>query len=123
MCNVGAGNILGRRACRSRCSRLLLVDDGFINSQHSKKILPRYENLYLTCSETSCVVPAASSHFPRNISPKNGFKGFFSEPNLSLLVLYDDFKVVKNHFKTSRARFAGSGSEAGATKIDGCSVQ
>lgn len=79
--------------------------------------------LYLTCSETSCVVPASSSHFPRNNSPKKGFRGFFSDPNLSLLLLYDDFNVVKNHFKTSRARFAGSGSEAGATNIDGCSVQ
>ena len=60
---------------------------------------------------------------PRYSSPKKGFKGFFSDPNLSLLLLYDDFNVVRNHFKTSKARFAGSGSEAGATNIDGCSVQ
>lgn len=42
---------------------------------------------------------------------------------MSLLLLYDDFNVVRNHFNTSRARFAGSCSEAGATKMDGCSVQ
>ena len=77
----------------------------------------------LTCSDTRRVVPAASSHFPRNSSPKNGFNGFFSDPNLSFLLLYDCFNVLRNHFNTSRARFAGSGSEAGATKMDGCSVQ
>ena len=78
---------------------------------------------YLTCSETSSVVPEASSHLPRYSSPKKGFNGFFSDPNLSLLLLYDDFNVVRNHFSTSKARFAGSGSEAGATNMDGCSVQ
>ena len=31
--------------------------------------------------------------------------------------------MLRNHFNTSRALFAGSGSEAGATKMDGCSVQ
>lgn len=31
--------------------------------------------------------------------------------------------MVRNHFSTSNARFAGSGSEAGATKMEGCSVQ
>ena len=81
------------------------------------------EPSYLTCSETSSVIPEASSHLPRWSSPRKGFKGFFSDPNLSLLLLYDDFRVVRNHFKTSNARFAGSGSEAGATNIDGCSVQ
>lgn len=83
----------------------------------------RLDIAYLTCSDTKFVVPAASSHFPRNSSPKNGFKGFFSEPNLSLLLLYDDFNVLRNHFNTSKALFAGSCSEAGATKTDGCSVQ
>lgn len=28
-----------------------------------------------------------------------------------------------NHLRTRRARFAGSGSRAGAAKIEGCSVQ
>ena len=79
--------------------------------------------VYLTCSDINSVVPASSSHFPRNSSPKNGFRGFFSDPNLSLLLLYDDFNVERNHFRTSKARFAGSGSEAGATNIEGCSVQ
>lgn len=81
------------------------------------------DTAYLTCSDTNCVVPAASSHFPRNSSPRNGFNGFFSDPYLSFLLLYDCFNVVRNHFNTSRARFAGSCSEAGATKMDGCSVQ
>ena len=31
--------------------------------------------------------------------------------------------MLRNHFNTSRALFAGSGSAAGATKMDGCSVQ
>jgi hypothetical protein len=31
--------------------------------------------------------------------------------------------VLRNHFSTSSARFAGSGSAAGATKRDGCSAQ
>lgn len=79
--------------------------------------------VYLTCSETNCVVPASSSHFPKNSSPKKGFSGFFSDPYLSLLLLYDDFNEVRNHFSTNSARLAGSGSEAGATKTDGCSVQ
>lgn len=83
----------------------------------------RLDTAYLTCSDTNCVVPAASSHFPRKSSPRNGFSGFFSDPNLSFLLLYDCFNVLRNHFKTSRARFAGSCSEAGATKMDGCSVQ
>jgi hypothetical protein len=32
-------------------------------------------------------------------------------------------RVVKNHFSTSRARFLGSGSLAGAAKMVGCSHQ
>lgn len=83
----------------------------------------RPDTAYLTCSDTNCVVPAASSHFPMNSSPRNGFSGFFSDPNLSFLLLYDCFNVLRNHFNTSRARFAGSCSKAGATKMDGCSVQ
>jgi hypothetical protein len=82
-----------------------------------------FSNAYLTCSLTNCVSPESSTHFPRNSSPRNGFSGFFSLPNFSLLELYCCFKVLKNHFKTRRARLVGSGSEAGATKIAGCSVQ
>lgn len=98
------------------------MDDGFKEYQQ----LDQYWHLdipYLTCSDTNCVVPAASSHFPRNSSPRNGFNGFFSDPNLSFRLLYDCFSVVRNHLSTSRARFAGSCSKAGATKIAGCSVQ
>jgi hypothetical protein len=68
-------------------------------------------------------VPDASSHFPRKSSPRNGFNGFFSLPSFSFLEEYDDFSDERNHLSTRRALFAGSGSCAGATKIDGCSVQ
>lgn len=78
---------------------------------------------HLTCSETNSVVPAASSQRPRKISPRKGFSGFFSDPNLSLLLQYCCFNVLRNHFNTKSARFAASGSEAGATKMEGCSVQ
>lgn len=78
---------------------------------------------YLTCSLISSVVPAVSSHEPRNSSPRNGFSGFFSLPSFSLRLLYDCLRVVRNHFKTSIARFAGSGSLAGATRTEGCSAQ
>src|ERR1700753_4068296 len=71
----------------------------------------------------SSVVPASSSHFPRNISPRNGFSGFFSFPYCSLRLAYCCFKVVKNHLRTSRARFFGSASLPGAAKTDGCSHQ
>lgn len=56
-------------------------------------------------------------------SPRNGFRGFFSFPNLSLRLAYCCFKVLKNHFNTSNALFWGSFSLAGATNIDGCSPQ
>ena len=78
---------------------------------------------HLTCSDTSLVSPAASSHLPRYSSPRNGLNGFFSVPYLSLRVLYCCFKVLRNHFSTSIDRFAGSCSEAGATNTDGCSAQ
>ena len=87
----------------------------------SIRLVPRRP--YLTCSETKCVVPASSSHRPRYSSPKNGFSGFFSDPSFSLRLAYEDFKVLRNHFRTRRARFCGSGSDAGATKIEGCSTQ
>ena len=78
---------------------------------------------YLTCSLTRCVVPASSSHFPRNNSPRKGFKGFFSLPNFSLRLAYCCLSVLKNHLRTSRARFCGSFSFAGAMKTEGCSAQ
>jgi hypothetical protein len=68
-------------------------------------------------------VPDSSSHFPRNSSPRKGFNGFFSLPNFSFRDEYDDFRDERNHLSTRSALFAGSGSRAGATKIDGCSVQ
>jgi hypothetical protein len=58
-----------------------------------------------------------------NNSPRNGFRGFFSFPNFSLRLAYCCFSVVKNHLRTSNARFLGSCSRAGATKMEGCSAQ
>ena len=78
---------------------------------------------YLTCSLTSRVVPAWSSHLPRNSSPKKGLRGFFSLPSFSDRLAYCCFNVLRNHFRTSMARLAGSLSAAGATKTEGCSVQ
>ena len=69
------------------------------------------------------MVPDASSHFPKNSSPKKGFKGFFSFPNFSLRLAYCCLSVDKNHFNTRSARFLGSCSFAGATKRAGCSAQ
>jgi hypothetical protein len=60
---------------------------------------------------------------PKNSSPRKGFKGFFSFPNFSLRLAYCCFSVLKNHFNTNSARFCGSFSCAGATKIEGCSAQ
>lgn len=78
---------------------------------------------HLTCSEISSVVPDSSCHFPRNNSPKKGLSGFFSFPYLSLRLAYCCFSVVRNHFKTNKARLWGSGSRAGATNVAGCSAQ
>lgn len=79
---------------------------------------------YLTCSDTRLVVPASSTHLPMNISPRKGFRGFmrFFFPFSSRL-LCCCFNVLKNHFRTSNARFSGSGSLAGATNSEGCSAQ
>lgn len=44
-------------------------------------------------------------------------------PYLSLRLAYCCFKVLRNHFSTSNERLAGSGSEAGATRREGCSFQ
>lgn len=71
----------------------------------------------------SFVVPASSCHSPRNNSPKKGFNGFFSFPYLSLRLAYCCFNVLRNHFRTNKARFCGSSSWAGATNIAGCSAQ
>lgn len=81
----------------------------------------KYTNL--TCSDINSVVPHSSSHFPKNNSPKKGFNGFFSLPYLSLRLAYCCFNVLRNHFRTNSARFWASFSRAGATKIEGCSVQ
>ena len=78
---------------------------------------------YLTCSLVSVVVPASSSHLPKNTSPRNGLRGFFSFPYCSLRLAYCCFSVVRNHFKTATDRFRGSGSCAAATKTEGCSHQ
>jgi len=76
-----------------------------------------------TCSETRCVIPVSSSQRPMNSSPRNGFKGFFSEPSFSLLEQYCCFKVFSSHLRTSSARLAGSGSRVGATNKDAFSAQ
>lgn len=78
---------------------------------------------HLTCSLMSSVVPASSSHLPRNSSPKKGFRGFFSFPYFSLRVAYCCLRVLRNHLSTSIARFWGSASLAGAAKMAGCSHQ
>jgi len=78
---------------------------------------------YLTCSLVSSVTPASSTHLPRNSSPRNGLRGFFSLPYCSLRLAYCCLRVVKNHLSTNSALFAGSDSLAGATKTDGCSHQ
>ncbi len=78
---------------------------------------------YLTCSLINSVVPASSSHLPRNSSPRNGFRGFFSLPYCSLRLAYCCLSVDRNHFSTRRARFPGSPSFAGAANSDGCSHQ
>jgi hypothetical protein len=59
-----------------------------------------------------------------NSSPRKGLRGFilFFFPFSSLL-LCCCFSVLRNHFRTKRARISGSGEEAGATKRDGCSAQ
>jgi len=68
-------------------------------------------------------VPASSTDFPRKSSPRKGLRGFFSLPNFSDRLAYCNFNVARNHFRTSRARFWGSFSAAGATKIEGCFAQ
>lgn len=109
---------------------MLAVPDGI--GRHGRVVTDRISDhftnlrrapLYLTCSLTSCVVPASSSHLPKNNSPKNGFRGFFSLPSFSLRLAYCCFSVLRNHVKTSAIRLAGSFSAAGATKTEGCSVQ
>ena len=80
---------------------------------------------YLTCSEMSCVVPisGSSSHLPKKSSPRKGLSGFFSLPPFSFRLAYDGFRVLRYHFSTSRERFCGSGSFAGATSKSGRSAQ
>lgn len=80
---------------------------------------------HLTCSLIRVVSPISlsSSHFPKKSSPKKGLRGFFSLPSFSLRLQYCWWSVVRNHFRTKSALFAGSGSVAGAMKIAGCSAQ
>jgi hypothetical protein len=94
-----------------------------INSVRDRRLHNGLGNTNLTCSEINSVVPASSTHLPRNSSPKKGFRGFFSFPNFSLRLAYCCFNVLRNHFKTNSARFCGSFSCAGATKTEGCSAQ
>lgn len=78
---------------------------------------------YLTCSEISFVLPVSSSHSAIKSSPKNALSGFltplFSSPAGYCCAL----SALRYHLRTSKARLSGSGSEAGATRIEGCSHQ
>lgn len=70
-------------------------------------------------------------HFPTNTSPKNGFKGFFSDPMDSLREQYCDFKVEINHLTTANIRnnsggvpsLSGSVMKEGSKNKSGCSAQ
>lgn len=101
--------------------------DGWVMTARIALALPYFTPClgcaYLTCSLTSWVVPAWSSHLPKKSSPRKGLSGFFSLPSFSDRLAYCCFNVLKNHFSTSMARLAGSCSAAGATKTEGCSVQ
>lgn len=95
-----------------------------VNTSHITTVQRRVI-AYLTCSLIRVVSPtsASASHFPRKSSPKKGFRGFFSEPSFSLREQYCWWRVLRNHFRTARALFSGSGSLAGATRSPGCSAQ
>lgn len=79
----------------------------------------------LTCSLTSSRLlgSASSPHLAKNNSPKNGFKGFFSLPMLSLRLLYCCFSVLRNHLRTATARCSGSDMEAGLMSSAGSETQ
>ena len=62
-------------------------------------------------------------HVARKSSPRKGFRGFFSLPSFSFLLLYCSFNVLRNHFSTSTARRSGSGSAAGAVSSEGSETQ
>lgn len=117
------------RASHSGSSRPWLVDDGYESQcrcqmpQTNRRMMTSTTNL--TCSLINVVSPVSplSSHFPRNSSPRKGLRGFFSLPSFSLRLQYCWCSVLRNHRKTRRALFSGSGSVAGATKRAGCSAQ
>lgn len=71
----------------------------------------------------SSVVPAWSTHLPKNSSPRKGLRGFFSLPNFSLREVYCCLRVLRNHLSTNMQRFCLSFSAAGATRTDGISDQ
>ena len=76
-----------------------------------------------TCSLTSDVWPYSSSQLPRNNSPRNGLRGFFSDPSFSDREQYCCLRVLSSHFVTKRDRLAGSGSRVGAMNRGVFSVQ
>ena len=80
---------------------------------------------YLTCSLTSSVVPVrpSSFHLARKSSPRNAFNGFLTPSFSSRPAYCCCFKADRNHLSTSKARFRGFSSAAGATKMAGCSAQ
>lgn len=105
------------------CNRRMMAADGV--SLASRSYVTGIHHTHLTCSLIRVVSPTSlsSSHFPKKSSPKKGLRGFFSLPSFSLRLQYCWWSVVRNHFKTKSALFAGSGSLAGAMKIAGCSAQ
>ena len=72
---------------------------------------------YPTCSITRSVLPFSSSQCPRKSSPRKGLKGFLP-PSLSFLPIIRG-KVLRNHWRTSKARCSGSLPRVGETKSDG----
>ena len=130
----GKGGLLGRRARHSRGSMPSLVGGGFCTGSAKSPGQPTLVPLsrkstsctYLTCSLTNLVRPFTSpsgSKLAKNNSPRKAFKGFFTPSFSSRPAYCCCLRAARNHFNTSKARFCGSGSEAGATKIDGCSAQ
>lgn len=110
-------------AVTSQLANLFQPEFPFPSTASSSRLVAAKGNTHLTCSLTSSVTPASSSHLPRNSSPRNGFSGFFSLPNCSLRLAYCCLSVERNHLRTRRARFPGSDSAAGAAKSGGCSHQ
>ena len=123
----------GCRARRSRDSRLLLAGGGLSGavSVRLRRSLILHELCgghvtYLTCSLTNLVVPFTPlppSKLARNSSPRKALRGFLTPSFSSRPAYCCCLRAARNHFNTDRARRWGSASDAGATKMAGCSAQ